>query len=355
MNDFARRLLVWFDRHGRHDLPWQQQPTPYRVWVSEVMLQQTQVATVIPYYQRFMQRFPELLSLADAPLDEVLAHWSGLGYYSRARNLHRAAQEIRDAYGGVFPQELEAVMALPGIGRSTAGAILAIACAQHHPILDGNVKRVLSRHGAVAGWPGKREVEKRLWQLAESYTPAERTADYTQAIMDLGATLCSRSRPRCKECPVGEDCTAAAEERVAEFPGKKPRKTVPQRKTRMLLLQNTDGELLLERRPPSGIWGGLWSLPECPHEEDIGQWCRQRFAVDCTSAEQWPVLEHTFSHFQLQIEPWHCRVEPAAAGRIMEANDALWYKTHSFNQLGLPAPVTRLLGWLAEANEEFDS
>lgn len=355
MSDFARRLLAWFDRHGRHDLPWQQQPTPYRVWVSEVMLQQTQVATVIPYYLRFMQRFADVQSLADAPQDEVLAHWSGLGYYSRARNLHKAAQQIRDQHGGEFPRDIMAAMALPGIGRSTAGAILAIACGQHHAILDGNVKRVLSRHRAIAGWPGKREVEKQLWQVAEANTPAERSADYTQAIMDLGATLCTRSKPRCGECPVGDDCIAAAEGRAAEFPGKKPHKAIPQRQTRMLLLQNGDGELLLEQRPPSGIWGGLWSLPECPHEEDIGQWCRQRFGVDCISAEKWPVLEHTFSHFKLQIQPWHCRVAQARTERIMEADGALWYKTHSFNQLGLPAPVTRLLDWLAEADEEFDS
>ncbi|MCW8828472.1 MAG: A/G-specific adenine glycosylase [Gammaproteobacteria bacterium] len=355
MNDFAQRLLAWFDCHGRHDLPWQQQPTPYRVWVSEVMLQQTQVATVIPYFERFMRRFPDLLTLADAPLDEVLAHWSGLGYYSRARNLHRAVQQIRDDHGGEFPHQLEAAMALPGIGRSTAGAILAIACGQHQSILDGNVKRVLSRHAAVAGWPGRREVEKRLWQLAEAYTPAERTADYTQAIMDLGATLCTRSKPRCGDCPLGGDCQAAATERIAEFPGKKPRKSLLQRKTRMLLLQNSDGELLLERRPPSGIWGGLWSLPECPHDQDLGEWCIRRFGVAPESARAWPPLVHTFSHFQLEIEPWHCRVQPAAADQVMEQDAALWYKTHLFNQLGLPAPVKRLLGRLEEANEEFDS
>jgi A/G-specific adenine glycosylase len=355
MNDFARRLLAWFDSDGRHDLPWQQKPTPYRVWVSEVMLQQTQVATVIPYYQRFMHSFPDVQSLAEASADAVLAHWSGLGYYSRARNLHKAAQQVRDEHGGVFPQQIEAVMALPGIGRSTAGAILALACDQHHAILDGNVKRVLSRHRAVEGWPGKRGVEKRLWQLAEQTTPAERTADYTQAIMDLGATLCSRNKPRCGDCPVGSDCVAAAEGRVAEFPGKKPRKALPQRKTRMLLLQNGAGELLLQRRPPSGIWGGLWSLPECPHEEDIGGWCRARLGLEVIDAEVWPALQHTFSHFQLEIEPLRCQVRPADTAQVMEPDAAVWYKTQSFNQLGLPAPVKRLLDWLEEANEELDS
>ena len=355
MNDFARRLLGWFDRHGRHDLPWQKEPTPYRVWVSEVMLQQTQVATVIPYYERFMQRFADVQALADAPLDEVLAHWSGLGYYSRARNLHKAAQQIRDQHQGEFPRQLEQVMALPGIGRSTAGAILAIACGQHHPILDGNVKRVLSRHGAIEGWPGKREVEKQLWQLAEAYTPTERVADYTQAIMDLGATLCSRTRPRCEECPVRSDCKAASQGRVAEFPGRKPRKALPVRKTRMLLLQNDDSELLLQRRPPSGFWGGLWSLPECPHEEDIGSWCREHFGVDPVTTKSWPVVSHTFSHFQLEIEPWHCYVRQQEPGQVMEDDATLWYKTQSFNQLGLPAPVKRLLGRWSEANKEMDS
>ncbi|MFO7593801.1 MAG: A/G-specific adenine glycosylase [Pseudomonadota bacterium] len=354
MNDFARRLLAWFDRHGRHDLPWQKEPTPYRVWVSEVMLQQTLVATVIPYYERFMQRFDDVLALADAPLDDVLAHWSGLGYYSRARNLHKAAQQIRDQHQGEFPRQLEAVMALPGVGRSTAGAILAIACRQHHAILDGNVKRVLSRHGAIEGWPGKCEVEKRLWQLAEGYTPAERVADYTQAIMDLGATLCSRTRPRCEECPVRSDCQAAAQGRVADFPGRKPRKALPVKKTRMLLLQNGDEALLLQRRPPAGIWGGLWSLPECPHEEDIGRWCREHFGVEPVSAEAWAGIRHTFSHFQLEIEPWYCRVQPLEPAQVMEQLAALWYKTQSFNQLGLPAPVKRLLDRWSEANKELD-
>jgi A/G-specific adenine glycosylase len=301
-----------------------------------------------------MQRFPDVLSLADASADDVLAHWSGLGYYSRARNLHKAAQAIRDEHGGAFPQTLEAVMALPGVGRSTAGAILSLACGQHHAILDGNVKRVLSRHRAIEGWPGKREVEQRLWQLAERYTPGKRTGDYTQAIMDLGATLCTRSKPRCGDCPVGADCEAAKQGRVAEFPGKKPRKAIPRKKTRMLLLQNRAGELLLERRPPSGIWGGLWSLPECPHEEDIGKRCRE-LGLLLDEAESWPAISHTFSHFQLEIEPWLCRVAEAPPGRVMEAAAAVWYKTQSFDQLGLPTPVKKLLGWFAEANEELDS
>jgi A/G-specific adenine glycosylase len=347
MDIFAQQLLAWFDRHGRHDLPWQQDPTPYRVWVSEVMLQQTQVATVIPYFERFMGRFTDLRSLAEAPLDEVLAHWSGLGYYSRARNLHRAAQLIRDEHGGLFPESIEAVLTLPGIGRSTAGAILSLACGQHHPILDGNVKRVLSRFHAVEGWYGQREVGERLWQLAEAHTPQGRTADYTQAIMDLGATLCSRSRPACPACPVSAECEAHKQGRVTEFPGRKPRKPLPRKRTAMLLLQNSEGELLLERRPPSGIWGGLWSLPECPDDEDIAKWCREGLGLELVEAQRWEPLLHTFSHFQLEITPVQGRVKELAAVSIMEPAATLWYKTRSFNQLGLPAPVKRLLQRLA--------
>jgi A/G-specific adenine glycosylase len=349
---FAERLLAWYDRHGRHDLPWQQNPTPYRVWVSEVMLQQTQVATVIPYFERFMGRFPELLSLADAPLDEVLAHWSGLGYYSRARNLHRAAQVVRDSHGGHFPGEIEAVMDLPGIGRSTAGAILSLACGQYHPILDGNVKRVLSRFHAVEGWYGKREVEQRLWQLAERHTPHERTADYTQAIMDLGATLCSRSKPDCSACPVAEGCVAHEQGRISEFPGKRPSKSLPRKHTVMLLLQNSEDELLLERRPPSGIWGGLWSLPECPHDVEIAKWCGERMGLELLQAQRWEPVVHTFSHFHLEITPVLARVRPLAGMSIMEPAASLWYKTESFDQLGLPTPVKRLLQRLAKDHEE---
>ncbi len=352
MNDFARRLLAWYDRHGRHDLPWQQQPTPYRVWVSEVMLQQTQVATVIPYFERFMDSFPNAKKLAEASLDEVLAHWSGLGYYSRARNLHKAAQLIHVEYAGEFPRRLDAVMALPGIGRSTAGAILALACDQHLPILDGNVKRVLSRFHAVEGWPGKPEVENRLWQLAEVATPKERTADYTQAVMDLGATLCTRSKPRCEECPISNGCVAREQGRVTEFPGKKPRKILPRKQTKMLLLENGEGELLLQQRPATGIWGGLWSMPECPHDENVTSWCSEKLGLELATCAEWPPLLHTFSHFQLEIFPRHCRVKGLAGGRIMEPTGLVWYKSRSFAQLGLPAPVKKLLGRLTEIHEE---
>ena len=217
-------MIAWFAQHGRKDLPWQQDPTPYRVWVSEIMLQQTQVRTVIPYYQRFMQAFPDLRALAAAPLDQVLHHWSGLGYYARARNLHRAAQRIRDDHAGRFPEDIEVVMRLPGIGRSTAGAVLSLACGQRHAILDGNVKRVLARFHAVEGWPGKTAVLEQLWALAEAATPQRDVAAYNQAMMDLGATLCRRGTPECPSCPLQSDCRACKLGRQSEFPAPRPRR-----------------------------------------------------------------------------------------------------------------------------------
>jgi A/G-specific adenine glycosylase len=341
MTSFSQRLLAWFDRHGRHDLPWQQQTTPYRVWVSEVMLQQTQVATVIPYYQRFMARFADLYALADGEEDEVLALWSGLGYYSRARNLHQAARLIRDEHDGQFPQTLDQVVALPGIGRSTAGAILSIASGQHHPILDGNVKRVLSRFHAVDGWPGKREVEQRLWALATEHTPQQRCANYTQAIMDLGATLCSRSKPDCNNCPMGRDCEAHLQGRVGEFPGKKPRKALPTKQVVMPVLLNGRGEVLLEKRPPSGIWGGLWSLPECNGEAEFADWCGL-VGADTTTLNTLKPFKHTFSHYHLIIQPR--RIELQGVGnRVSDGGAMAWQPLSKLEQLGLPAPVRRIL------------
>lgn len=341
MDQFAKRLLAWFDKWGRHDLPWQQNPTPYRVWVSEVMLQQTQVATVIPYYERFMERFPDVRSLADAPVDEVLAHWSGLGYYSRARNLHRAAELIREQHGCRFPGEIEAVMALPGIGRSTAGAILSLACRQQHPILDGNVKRVLSRFHAVEGWYGKREVEQRLWQLAEAHTPKQRTAAYTQAIMDMGATLCTRSRPRCADCPMVFDCEAYRLGRVSDFPGKKPRAKLPQRTVLMPVVVNDKGEVLLEKRPPTGIWGGLWSLPECPDLAAFERWRQDRLPA-AAAPKMLAQFKHTFSHYQLMIHPYLIALQ-GGANRVADQGVTVWQPLSVLEQLGLPAPVRRIL------------
>jgi A/G-specific adenine glycosylase len=336
---FATRLLAWHARHGRHDLPWQKRRTPYRVWISEIMLQQTQVTTVIPYYARFMQRFPSVTALADAPLDEVLHLWTGLGYYARARNLHKAAQLIRDRHGGRFPRDMEAVQALPGIGRSTAGAILAIATGQRHPILDGNVKRVLTRHGAVPGWPGDKRVEAKLWQRADALTPTQHAADYTQAIMDLGATLCTRSKPRCGECPVAADCLARERGQQARFPAPKPRKALPVKRTRMLMLV-AEGAVLLERRPPAGIWGGLWGFPQVDVDVDVLAWCRERFGKAPHRMREHPELRHTFSHFHLDIEPLELALPAAAAVR---EEGSRWQPLGEPPRVGLAAPVKRLL------------
>jgi len=339
---FSVRLLNWFDCHGRKDLPWQKNINPYRVWVSEIMLQQTQVATVIPYYQKFMQQFPTLKSLASAEQDEVLYLWSGLGYYSRARNLHKTAQIIRDQHKGRLPKSLEQMIALPGIGRSTAGAILSIACGQRQPILDGNVKRVLARFHAIDGWTGARDVQETLWQLAEKYTPNRRVADYTQAIMDLGATLCTRSKPDCEACPVSPACVAYQQDQVSYYPVPKPKKSIPTRKSRFLILHNQHGEVLLEKRPPAGIWGGLWSLPECGHDVEIEQHCRENYGVEIGQVETLPDTRHSFSHFHLLIQPLRIAVNKFS-DRVMETGEWVWYNSASDDQRGLAAPVKRLL------------
>ncbi len=338
----AQTLLDWFDQHGRHDLPWQHPRTAYRVWVSEIMLQQTQVATVIPYFTRFMSSFPDIVSLASADEDAVMHHWSGLGYYARARNLHRAAQHIMGNHGGVFPENIDEVLALPGIGRSTAGAILAQACGQRYAILDGNVKRVLTRRYAIEGWPGQKAVENRLWALTENITPHERLADYTQAIMDFGATLCRRSQPRCGDCPLARDCLAYQQGQPQRYPTPKPRKTLPVKTTRMLLLNDKQGRVLLLKRPPMGIWGSLWSLPECDHEVDIAGFCREQLGIEVKNMEAGDTLRHTFSHFHLDITPIRAHTHPAA-GVVMASDERVWYNSRQPDSRGLPAPVKRLL------------
>ncbi len=343
---FARRLLAWFDRHGRKDLPWQLPRTPYRVWVSEIMLQQTQVATVIPYFNRFLQRFPDAGSLAEAPLDEVLHHWSGLGYYARARNLHRCAGDLLGRYGGTLPSVQAELEALPGIGRSTAGAIRSLGHGERAAILDGNVKRVLSRCFAIDGWPGDAAVLRRLWALSEALTPSKRCADYNQAMMDLGATLCRRSRPACGDCPFADDCEAHRQGRPEAYPGAKPKKRTPLRTARMLILCDRKGQVLLQLRPPSGIWGGLWSLPECPHETPVEQWCKERIGVEIGPLRSLPVRRHTFSHFQLDIEPIQARVKkPGRQG--MDAAEWVWYNLTQPDNRGLAAPIARILQELA--------
>ena len=346
---FPDRLLAWFDEHGRKDLPWQQLKDPYRIWVSEIMLQQTQVQTVIPYFERFMRRFPDVVTLANAAQDQVLQHWSGLGYYARARNLHRAAQLIRDEHGGVFPGTLDAVTDLPGIGRSTAGAILSLAFDQRHAILDGNVKRVLARHRAVDGWPGTTSVAKRLWGIAEAHTPGERTAAYTQAIMDLGATLCTRSKPGCDRCPVAADCVARSTMSVTEYPGRKPKKVKPLRATTMVIARH-DGHVYMERRPEAGIWGGLWSLPEVT-SGSVEDWCSERLRTEVADSDSWELLRHSFSHYDLDIQPIVVRVA-APLSKVADSCDATWHRLGDELPGGVAAPVNKLLEKLENVSHD---
>lgn len=337
---FAARVLRWFDAHGRKDLPWQRDVAPYRTWISEIMLQQTQVATVIPYFERFMQRFPDVEALANAPEDDVLEHWSGLGYYARARNLHRAARIVRDEFAGRFPDEFDAVAALPGIGRSTAGAILSLAFRQRHAILDGNVKRVLARHAGIDGWPGTAAVANALWSVAEARLPGERFDAYNQAMMDLGATLCTRSRPQCETCPVSADCVARLEHRQQQLPGRKPKKALPEKRVDMLMIEH-NGCLLLEKRPPSGIWGGLWSLPESDDGETFARETGGGASIDALGE-----LVHTFSHYRLRIRPLHVRL--AGAPAMIGDRETRWHDLGAPLALGVAAPVRQLIETLAQ-------
>ena len=343
---FQHAVLAWYDQCGRRDLPWQQDINPYRVWVSEIMLQQTQVATVIPYYRRFMQHLPTLETLAAAPQDEILHLWTGLGYYSRAHNLKKAATVVTAEHGGVFPTTTETLIRLPGIGRSTAGAIIAIAHQRHAPILDGNVKRVLARFHAVEGWPGKRSVLQLLWCHAERYTPEHRVRDYTQAMMDLGSTVCTRSKPDCPSCPLTLNCSANRSGKTALFPGKKPRKTLPVRAAQFLIIENQHREVLLHKRPPSGIWSGLWIFPELGSGDDAAAFCRRQLLGQPLQLTNWPTLRHTFSHYHLDMQPVHIRVATGAT-HIMEPAGALWYKPSQPQSIGMAAPVQKLLRQLA--------
>lgn len=343
---FQTRLFEWFDRYGRKTLPWQHDKTPYRVWVSEIMLQQTQVATVIPYYERFMARFPRVEDLAAAEQDEVLHLWTGLGYYARARNLHRAAQVVVAEHGGQFPvHSLEAMAALPGIGRSTAGAIVSISTGQRAVILDGNVKRVLARLHAVEGWPGRTPVERELWRLAERYTPDRRLPDYSQAMMDLGATLCTRGKPSCLLCPFEDVCVAHARGEERRFPESKPKKALPERSTIMLLLSDGHGQVLLEQRPPSGIWGGLWCFPQFDNDEALQAWL-DCHAPGATREPAWQAFTHTFSHFRLTILPQPVTLV-RSTGAVSDSG-RLWYNPRTPVSIGLAAPVKSLLDTLQQ-------
>jgi A/G-specific adenine glycosylase len=341
VNDFAARLLSWYDSSGRHDLPWQHPRDPYRVWLSEIMLQQTQVQTAIPYFERFMRELPTLAALADADEDRVVALWAGLGYYARARNLHRAARLCVERHGGALPADFEALAALPGIGRSTAGAILAQAHGLRFPILDGNVKRVLCRYHGVGGWAGSSAVERQLWVLAESHLPVERMADYTQAIMDFGATLCTRSDPSCVLCPLQDDCVALREGRIAELPETRPGKPLPERRTLMLVLCDREGRVLLARRPATGVWSGMWSLPEVADHDEARDFIGRHSDVEFEANTPLALIEHTFSHYRLHIAPLLWR-DAAPATRIGD-NAQRWHPLDALDEVGLPAPVRKLL------------
>lgn len=336
---FQQTVLDWFDKHGRKDLPWQQNPTPYRVWISEIMLQQTQVATVIPYYHKFLAAFPDVNCLASASLDEVLRLWAGLGYYARARNLHKAAQFI--AARGSFPDTLETLCALPGIGRSTAGAISSIAFKNSAPILDGNVKRVLCRFYAIDSWPGDAKVNAELWNISQRLTPAMRADAYTQAIMDLGATVCTRSRPSCARCPLAADCLAHSENRSAELPTTKPRQVLPVKHCVFLLAVNRQYEIFLQQRSPSGIWGGLWSLPQFDDSATAKAWCDEKIGL-VSASSLLSERRHGFSHYHLDYAPLLAIIENPR-NIVMEANRSLWYKAGDTGALALPAPIKRLL------------
>lgn len=336
--EFQCRVLGWFDLEGRKNLPWQNERTPYRVWVSEIMLQQTQVATVIPYFLRFMERFPSLESLAAAETDDMLQYWAGLGYYARARNLQKAARIVREEYNSRFPDDLERLCALPGIGRSTAGAILSMGSGIRAPILDGNVKRVLSRFAGLHGWPGGSAMARELWELSERVTPVQRVADYTQAIMDLGATLCTRSRPACPRCPLRSHCRAYLLDLTAIIPTAKPRRDMPARQCLMLLLRNREGAYYLEKRPPVGIWGGLWSFPEFDDDNALIAWCAAR-NIDVAGLEPLPQRRHTFTHFHLDYTPVTGCV--SAFARIEECNAGVWCSPRE--EYAVPAPTRKLM------------
>lgn len=341
LDSFARKLIAWQKRHGRHDLPWQGSRNPYAIWVSEIMLQQTQVATVIPYYSRFMARFPDISALASAAEEEVLTCWAGLGYYARGRNLHKAAQIIGNLHSGRFPSSFDDVAALPGIGPSTAAAICAFAFGQRHAILDGNVKRLLARAFGVSGYPGEKKVETALWQLSRSLLPEQNLETYTQALMDLGATICTRSKPRCAGCPVRAGCVALRENRINELPGPRPRKALPERHSQFLVIRHGP-DLLLEKRPAPGIWGGLWSLPETDPRSDAAQACLQVSGQLPGRIRALPALTHSFTHFKLHIQPLEVTLSRKPV-RASESGGQVWMPLADALHAALPKAVEKIL------------
>ncbi|QMU61812.1 MAG: A/G-specific adenine glycosylase [Gammaproteobacteria bacterium] len=352
---FSQQVLYWFEDHGRKDLPWQCDRDAYKIWVSEIMLQQTRVDTVIPYYKKFIQHFPDVNTLATSDIDDVLHHWTGLGYYARARNLHKAAQQICALHESKFPKETEQAIALPGIGRSTAAAVLALSYNQPHAILDGNVKRVLARYFALEGWPGAREIEQQLWQHAESLLPSESFAEYTQAMMDLGAKLCTRSNPNCSACPVQENCMALEQQRQNELPTPKPSKKIPQRDVVVAIIQDyQDDSIWLGKRPPTGIWGGLYSFPEFEDSAKLDAWLSQHYENSSPRSRTLPVISHTFSHFKLHMHPKLIQINKKPNG-VMEDDLGVWYKLTDQKvgqKIGLAAPVKKVLEQVLNCNKE---
>ena len=342
--NFQNAVLNWFDQYGRTNLPWQKSINPYRVWISEIMLQQTQVSTVIPYFERFMHSYPTVETLAAAPLDEVLHHWTGLGYYARARNLHKTAQLVSGELNGQFPDNVPQLIELPGIGRSTAGAISSIAFKNQATILDGNVKRVLARFSATDGWPGKSAVVEKLWLIAETYTPYKRIADYTQAMMDLGATVCTRSSPNCEQCPLVKNCKAYQLGNPQDYPGKKPKKKLPVKTTCFLMIRNSEGALLLEQNPPVGLWGGLWIFPQCESQDQLEE-TYLKLGIQADSQQILEIKRHTFSHFHLDYQPVEISIgsSAATANQIAEESNQVWYNPQNPLSLGMPAPIKALL------------
>jgi len=339
---FSQRINDWHQQYGRKTLPWQLDKSLYKTWVSEVMLQQTQVATVIPYFNKFMRSFPSITYLANAPIDEVLHHWTGLGYYARARNLHKAAQIIRDQFNGEFPEAFDDVIALPGIGRSTAGAVLSLTLNKHFPILDGNVKRVLTRHQKIEGWTGEKKVENQLWALADRLTPMQSTQVFNQAMMDMGAMICTRSKPKCTECPVAEDCLALADNVMTHYPTPKAKKKIPVKSATMLVLKNKHQSIHLIQRPPTGIWGGLWCFPEFENKDEALKSLPLQGITNYKTTEL-TTFRHTFSHYHFDISPILIEFSEQDVQQVMEQNGQLWYNLQQPQKIGLAAATKKIL------------
>lgn len=346
MSHFSQQIITWQKQYGRHDLPWQNTQDPYAIWVSEIMLQQTQVAAVIDYYQRFMTRFPNIAALSSASQEEVLQHWSGLGYYSRARNLHNAAQTIMDHFNGIFPNQFDDILKLTGIGRSTAAAISTFALNAAQPILDGNVKRVFARHFLVEGWPSTPKVQAQLWQLAEQHMPNVDMIAYTQGLMDLGATRCTRSKPKCLECPIQSTCGAYLQNRTTHLPTPKPRKTLPQKECVMMLISQGN-EILLEKRPATGIWGGLWSLPEIATHEIATEVAQLRYGLTVEPSEPLEMINHVFTHFKLAITP-----QPLILMHkpTYQPNNTIWLSVDDAISAAIPTPIRTILNRIKNFN-----